>query len=489
MKEPTLKRNSTGYAMCLKTCKIFARYEELYVFVMNILRLAFDPNHRSTAAECLQILEKPGRNFDVVSHFIDSFCFSGSHVFHAPEPKEFKQHSKKNWLYVPKFPREGALEGKYKSRVAEANQRLQDYKLYMSRIPPDPAVTAEDRQSIEGALQEVKMRLEKTLNSQKKNPFQNMSEACKAPEFCVFPPPSSTLPRDTRRRIFLPLNKFCSDFGHHEDTGMFDAEALEFIDQGAWFTVFRYTTPSGQRMIIKHTNVNNATFKYLLQEKAMLSYLRCKKFIAGEVSDFSFTPIVAFQVEGVVQTDRFIVYEDAGCPLKQVIADGLVPDVKDVMEFTKCLLEALDFLRKSNVVHRNIHMNSVIWDKSAAHVKMVALGHARYVGPLPFDRRMQEFLENFRPPAPVAFARQPFPRSVWEAQDHCDLQCSADFPPHPPSARSQQVNLDCNDHVDSDDGVPSVGEMDSSQAQCVCIFKHMRSLSNDVMPQVQTTHV
>jgi hypothetical protein len=359
----------------------------------------------------------------------------------------------------------------------------------MSRIPPAPGVTAEDRQRIEGALEEVKMHLEETLNSQKKNPFHDMSEACKAPEFYVFPPASSTLPP---RRIFLPLNKFCSDFGHHEDTGMFDAEALEFIDQGAWFTVFRYTTPPGpnqQRMIIKHTNVNNATFKYLLQEKAMLSYLRCKKFIAGEVSDFSFTPIVAFKVEGVVQTDRFIVYEDAGLPLKQAIAAGLVPDVNDVMEFTKCLLEALDFLRKSNVVHRNIHMNSVVWDKSAPAVKMVALGHARYVGPLPFDRTMQDFLENFRPPAPVAFAPRPFPRSVWEAQDHCDLQCSANLPPHPPSARSQQVNLDCNDHVDSDDGVPSVGEMDSSQAQCVCIFKHMRSLSDDVMPQVHTTHV
>jgi serine/threonine protein kinase len=163
------------------------------------------------------------------------------------------------------------------------------------------------------------------------------------------------------------------------------------------------------------------------------------KFIAGEIPEFSFIPIVTFKNEqNKIENDRFIVYEDAGLPLDSMMKDGWTPGTIEIKQFAKCFMEALDFLRKSNVVHRNIHLKSVVWIQSVPTIKLIALGHARYIGPLPFDRRVHKFLEDFMPPSSVALA---------------------------PHASEDEAFPDIQDHVDSDDGCPTVGELEGPQSK------------------------
>jgi hypothetical protein len=446
--------------------------------------LAFDPSCRATAAECLHILERPGREFDVVGRFIDSFCASGNvramflprgadenkitlrftqHPNEVPPrvpeaefkklPEEeqrkrateveFEKLPEKDWLYVSRRRGEEA-RASYERRVKDAEARVQEYDDQIRRMQEflsSPTITSEVRQKIESSLHDEKMRLQDTLKNQKLFPFEDMAQACCVPDYYVIPTKSTSFSASVPPRpFFLPLNKFCSQFGHHEDTRMFDAKMLEFIGQGPWFTVFRYTIPSQkpQNVIIKHTNVNNATFKYLLQEKAMLNYLRSNKFIAGEIPEFSFIPIVTFcDEQNKIENDRFIVYEDAGLPLDSMMKDGWTPGTIEIKQFAKCFMEALDFLRKSNVVHRNIHLKSVVWIHSVPTIKLIALGHARYIGPLPFDRRVHKFLEDFMPASSVALA---------------------------PHASEDEAFPDIQDHVDSD-GCPTVGELEGPQSK------------------------
>ena len=357
---------------------------------------------------------------------------------------EFEKFPDKDWLYVSRRCGEEA-RASYERRVEDAEARVQEHDdqiRQMQDFLSSQTIAGEVRQKIESSLHDEMMRLQDALKNHKLFPFEDMAQACCVPDYYVIPTKSTSFSAPVPRRpFFLPLNKFCSQFGHHEDTRMFDAKMLEFIGQGPWFTVFRYTIPTQnpQKVIIKHTNVNNATFKYLLQEKAMLSYLRSNKFIAGEIPEFSFIPIVTFCDEkGNIQNDRFIVYEDAGETLGSMMKDGWTPGTSEIKQFAKCFMEALDFLRKSNVVHRNIHSNSVVWIQSVPTIKLVALGHARYIGHLPFDRRMNKFLEDFRPPSSVALA---------------------------PHTSEEEAFPDIQDHVDSDDGCPTVGELEGSQSK------------------------
>ena len=398
-----------------------------------------------------------------MGRFIDSFCASGNvraGFLHqgAVENKvslkftdlhnkktevkfeKLPEKEKKDWLYVSRRRGEEA-RASYERRVEDARGRVQEYDDQirpMQAFLASPTVTVEERLKLESSLHDVKMRLQDSLKHAELFPFEDMSQECSVPDYLVIP---TSFSGPEPRQFFLPLNKFCSPFGHHGPTRTFDAEKLEFINQGAWFTVFRYTTPAPkvQKVIIKHTNVNNATFKYLLQEKAMLNYLRSNKFIAGEIPEFSFIPIVTFSDEkNKIQNDRFIVYEDAGLPLGSMMKDGWAPGTNEIKQFAKCFMEALDFLRKSNVVHRNIHLKSVVWIQSVPTIKLIALGHARYIGPLPFDRRVHKFLEDFMPPSSVALA---------------------------PHASEDEAFPDIQDHVDSDDGCPTVGELEGPQSK------------------------
>lgn len=448
------------------------------------------------------MLERPGREFDVVGRFIDSFCASGNarawfvprmsvenkirlgftqdpsaKVFTEVEFEKLSEKDeklpKKDWLYVSRR-RTDEARASYERRVQDAEVRAQEYDDQISPLQAflkSPTITTEERLKIESSLHDVKLRLQDNLKHRKLFPFEDMARECFLPDYLIIPTSSSA---PDPRSFFLPLNKFCFPFRHHGPTRMFDAEKLEFINQGAWFTVFRYTTPAPkvQKVIIKHTNVNNATFKYLLQEKAMLNYLRRNKFIAGEIPEFSFIPIVTFSDEkNKIQNDRFIVYEDAGLPLGSMMKDGWAPGTNEIKQFAKCFMEALDFLRKSNVVHRNIHSNSVVWIQRVPAIKLVALGHARYIGHLPFDRRMHKFLEDFRPPSSVTLA---------------------------PPASEVDAFPDVQDHVDSDDGCPTVGKVEglrskyfhnslhaTANAPCVVLSN---AQSHESIEQVQVAH-
>jgi serine/threonine protein kinase len=449
--------------------------------------------------ECLHILHKPGREFDAVGRFIDSFCASGSALikFEKSLPNSdglvklkftrqighdvavhanFIRHREKSWLYVSQRRRDDEDSfASYESRVHEAERLVQEYDAQVAQMPTAhiAAATIEERLKIQSLFHDIRKRLTDSLERCRLFPFVDMTRSCYIPDYLVHPPSPSA------RMFFLPLNVFASEFGHHEPTGMLDAERLELINQGTWFTVFRYKTSSSRDMIIKHTNVNNASFKYLLQEKAMLQYLRSSKFIAGQIAKLNITPIVTFDQSGtVIQNDRFIVYEDAGLPLDSAVKRGWAPDVSEIRQFAKCLLEALDYLRKSNVVHRNIHMNSVVWIKSVPTVKLISLGHARYTAPLPFDHQLRAFLDRFRPPssadlAPPLHHSSPLDNSPISAEQAEDFVDSDDGLP---AVGSVGLKKQRGEGAASDDDDSAVGDSGSSSAKCGCIAAHAAKL-------------
>jgi serine/threonine protein kinase len=208
-------------------------------------------------------------------------------------------------------------------------------------------------------------------------------------------------PDAKRPGFFLPVNKF--SIGLKQGDDMLDADCLEYVSQGHWFTVFRYTPKAASAagpqdsIIIKHTPINNTTFKYLLQEKAMMHYLNDAETIAVERLDGGFSPLVLWRInpvklQGSYQNDRFIAYQDGGRPLEvQFFIQKLQFEELDLLKIAQDLLKALIYLNRKRVVHRNLNLGTVVYSKQGG-AKLIALGHAKYIDrPLPYEDRIRSF--------------------------------------------------------------------------------------------------
>lgn len=222
---------------------------------------------------------------------------------------------------------------------------------------------------------------------------------CLKPDYFVYPRQSLT-----RAGFFLPLNKF--SIGLKGAEGLLDVDCLEFVAQSRWFTVFRYTShdfPNG--IMIKHTSINNATFQYLVQEKAMLGYLNGSDRVAVEKLEGGFSPLIIWKTNEDLhyQNDRFIVYEDGGRPLDVQFFDKMSPQPtsEDILHIAQDLLEALVYLFDKYVVHRNLNLGTVVYRPqdgiARGGAKVIALGHAKFIAkPLPHEERIEEFERSYR---------------------------------------------------------------------------------------------
>ncbi len=339
--------------------------------------------------------ELQSRLFDHVSKFIDTFCASGS-VFADYDVKPLGKDKKVDFngdLSVTVLGKTNITTLAYDSRsqkwmnmpisfVRQSKEDKRDW-LYVNEKSLRHDGLLHD--GVVGAGQAARRYIER------------LHDTPEFPDYFVCPEPS------TGGGFFLPVNKF--SFAMKENEGMLDADRLNLVTYGVWFTVFRYTPYSSSKssplesIIIKHTHINNATFKYLVQEKAMLHYLNGSQRIAVERLGGGFAPLVLSKITGSsrYQNDRFIAYQDGGRPLEVQFFKPDDPshttlDFPTLLHIAQDLLEALVYLFDKRVVHRNLNLGTVVYSK-AGGAKLIALGSAKYIDRLPYQLRMQQFEE------------------------------------------------------------------------------------------------
>jgi hypothetical protein len=376
------------------------------------VRTAPNPDHRMTAQECLDKLNErraidapalsvaasfpvpEAPHFDRLVHFVDTFCASGFtrvkydvQLLNAGDDLEVEvidrdgfpvidiktdsyNAAKRSWMPGKMKFRRCVTQNREWLFVRQGSQRYEG--------PPD--------ESESSRVQRVKS-------------ICNDVCECLKPDYFVCPRGSPT-----RAGFFLPLNMF--SIGLKGVEGLLDVDCLEFVAQSGWFTVFRYTShdfPNG--IMIKHTSINNATFQYLVQEKAMLGYLNASDRVALEKLEGGFSPLIIWKINEDLhyQNDRFIVYEDGGRPLDVQFFHELSPQPTsdDMLHIARDLLEALVYLFDKHVVHRNLNLGTVVYRRTLEGVrggaKLIALGHAKFiVKPLPHEERIEEFERCYR---------------------------------------------------------------------------------------------
>lgn len=205
--------------------------------------------------------------------------------------------------------------------------------------------------------------------------------------------------------------------------GMFDVQHLTLLTQRDWFTVFRYERPGQSPWIIKcvalarvtclslvadrvcrHTSVNSVTFKYLLQEKVMFSYLQ-HAGIANEIVEYrDFHPLVMFtdldpstnSDNPFTGNDRFVVYEDGGRPIDIHLETGWRPSRSVVRQIARQLVEVLAYLSSKQVVHRKLGLGSVVLNVVTKEVKLISLGAAKYIGSLDYESTVTDFARDWQ---------------------------------------------------------------------------------------------
>ena len=184
--------------------------------------------------------------------------------------------------------------------------------------------------------------------------------------------------------LFLPRNAFSQNSAR----SIFSIQSLQCVAQGEWFTVFRYTG-GVDPIIIKRANIFPVSFKYLLREKAMLSYLKhrniaqpitlaalglkpCKGLVNG-----GFYPLVCLGNADSYWNDTYFMYEDGGASLKEWFNASTQVSLGDVKSIAMQLLEVLIYLQNKQVVHRDIRMESFVWSNGI--LKLISLGKSKHM--------------------------------------------------------------------------------------------------------------
>jgi serine/threonine protein kinase len=206
--------------------------------------------------------------------------------------------------------------------------------------------------------------------------------------------------------LFLPRNAFSQNSAN----SIFSIQSLEFVAQGEWFTVFRYSGQGVEPIIIKRANIFPMSFKYLLREKAMLGYLNHRN-IARPISlarfglkknakpkglvDGGFHPLACLGAKNAYWNDTYFMYEDGGLSLKEWHASRQL-SLGDVRSITLQLLEVLIYLQSMKVVHRDIRMESFVWSNGT--LKLISLGKSRYMEQPTQEEKdaMDQFMQEWR---------------------------------------------------------------------------------------------
>lgn len=374
-----------------------------------LFRSAPSPSHRLTAARCLELLDEAfpsataasqsqnlsalvhaSSNFDHLVNVIDSFCASGS--INVSYNVQLVGDDGLTVLTLPlpgQNPRNNITTAKY------------DPQTRMWTSPPMKFVRHKKKPWL--FVHEESLRYEGLLggsqsesdaSAQRQRCFDRLQDSIEYPDYFVWPDANIT------SGFFLPVNKF--SYGLQSDESMLDAEGLELLRHGNWFTVFQYTPPTSsgvvkERIIIKRTPINNATFKYLLHERTMLRYLIGSDRIALERLDGGFASLLVWKVNGAesYQNERFIAYQDGGRPLEVQFfsKDAQAPLPSVLLRIAQDLLQALIFLYNKRVVHRNLNLGTIVYSE-AGGAKLVALGSAKYIDRLPYEDRIRHFEEE-----------------------------------------------------------------------------------------------
>ena len=387
-----------------------------------LFRSAPSPSHRLPAAGCLELLDEAfpsvteasckttqsqnssalvhaSSNFDHLVDVIDSFCASGSiNVSYDVRLEVLSEvRFQGGWeegdgnLTVLTLPsgRKNITTAKY------------DPQTRMWTSPPMKFVRHKEKPWLyvhEGSLRYEGLlggsQSESDAVARRQRCFDRLQDSIEYPDYFVLPD------ADITSGFFLPVNKFSN--GLQSDESMLDAERLELLRHGNWFTVFQYTPPTSSEVvkagiIIKRTPINNATFKYLLHERTMLSYLIGSDRIALERLDGGFASLLLWKVNGgkSYQNERFIAYQDGGRPLEVQFfsKDAEAPSPSVLLRIAQDLLQALIFLYDKRVVHRNLNLGTVVYSE-AGGAKLIALGSAKYIDRLPYEDRIRHFEEE-----------------------------------------------------------------------------------------------
>jgi hypothetical protein len=380
----------------------------------------------ATAPEPAPISQDDSRDFDTLAKFIDSFCASGSTTV------DYKMSKEQDDLLVSAFKSAGESQLLFQNSAKNVTTDTYDPLTRQWKHQPMKFVQQKSRPWL--YVHEGTTRYDGLLDAgggcgggvggggagdaggigvaQMSKP-QDASEASARVRRCIDRlkdspefPDYFVRPDANRQGFFLPVNKF--SIGLKQGVDMLDADCLEFVSQGNWFSVFRYTPKAAsaagpqESIIIKHTPINNTTFKYLLQEKAMMHYLNDRpgsgaETIAVERLDGGFSPLVLWRINPAnsqdrFQNDRFIAYQDGGRPLEVQFFNQKLPfEELDLLKIAQDLLKALIYLNRKRVVHRNLNLGTVVYSKPGG-AKLIALGHAKYIDrPLPYEDRIRSF--------------------------------------------------------------------------------------------------
>ena len=333
-------------------------------------------------------------DFNQLATFIDSFCASGS----------IKVNFKVSQVHDDRLPGGSYLKVRETSgktmNIAAANYDPESKNWTSHFVMNEPQRLTHEHQKPWLFVHKESTRYDGILDgsesesearTQPQRCFDRLKDSIEFPDYFVCPD------SDINRGFFLPVNKF--SYGFRLGESMLDAEGLELVHAGNWFTVFRYKPQSSsegcpqESIIIKRTPINNATFKYLLHEGTMLRYLNGSERVAVERLDGGFASLLISQMnDGGFQNERFIAYQDGGRPLQVQFFDksSPTPSLSVILRIAQDLLQALIFLYDKRVVHRNLNLGTVVF-LPCSGAKLIALGCAKYINPLPYEDRIRDF--------------------------------------------------------------------------------------------------
>ncbi len=332
--------------------------------------------------------------FDHLAKFIDSFCASGSKVSYKVEGPILNQVGSGGLSVLQiktvdrmnmALDRKNITTDKYNPATRQWTSTPMNFVMHQSKTW---LYVHQESMRYEGI--QKGFQCDSEIRTQVHRCLDRLKDSIEFPDYFVLPD------ADIQRGFFLPVNKFSLGFNFGQS--MLDADRLELLRHGDWFTVFRYTphASSEDSIIIKRTPINNSTLKYLLHERTMLRFLNGSERIAGERLDGGFAPLLVWNVNGKnYKNERFMAYQDGGRPLEvQFFSKGAPsPPPRVILRIAQELVQALIFLIDKRVVHRSLNLGTVVFSEPGG-VKLIALGSAKYIDRLPYEDRIRHFEVN-----------------------------------------------------------------------------------------------
>ena len=93
--------------------------------------------------------------------------------------------------------------------------------------------------------------------------------------------------------------------------------------------------------------------------------------------------------------DRFVFYEDGGRPMDIQLQAGWRPTLAAVEKIARQLLEVLSYLLVKKVVHRTLSLGTIVRNEHD-DVKLISLGHSKYIGKLDYEEKVQRFSQEWK---------------------------------------------------------------------------------------------